>query len=227
MRGALLLLPLHIALASAFVCPAPLAPAAGIVRPRAFALLARAAADETGGLPVTASLPSRRAVIGATLSAALAAGPSAHAAPAGDAVPAASEKDVGLNDEELRKKLEYDVTTNQFMVTGALTRSLYDESCTFTDEIDTYTLDKWIQGTGLLFKNDYSKMELASPITITKDEASFAFKEQLMFNIPILKPKVPLTGKLVLKRGGNGLFTSYKESWDQGVAQVLLSAKLF
>ena len=223
MRGALLL-SLHIALTSAFVCPAPLAPAAGIARPRAFALLARAVADETEGLPVTAS---RRAVIGATLSAALAAGPSAHAAPAGDAVPAASEKDVGLNDEELRKKLEYDVKTNQFMVTGALTRSLYDESCTFTDEIDTYTLDKWIQGTGLLFKNDYSKMELASPITITKDEASFAFKEQLMFNIPILKPKVPLTGKLVLKRGGNGLFTSYKESWDQGVAQVLLSAKLF
>ena len=131
MRGAQLL-PLHIALASAFVCPAPLAPAAGIVRPRAFALLARAAADETGGLPVTAS---RRAVIGATLSAGLAAGPSAHAAPAGDAVPAASEKDVGLSDEELRKKLEYDVKTNQFMVTGALTRSLYDESCTFTDEI--------------------------------------------------------------------------------------------
>ena len=224
MRGALLLLPLHIALASAFVCPAPLAPAAGIVRPRAFALLARAAADEKGGLPVTAS---RRAVIGATLSAGLAAGPSAHAAPAGDAVPAASEKDVGLSDEELRKKLEYDVKTNQFMVTGALTRSLYDESCTFTDEIDTYTLDKWIQGTGLLFKNDYSKMELASPISITKDEASFAFKEQLMFNIPILKPKVPLTGKLVLTRGGNGLFTSYKETWDQGVAQVLLSAKLF
>jgi hypothetical protein len=31
---------------------------------------------------------------------------------------------------------------------------------------------------------------------------------QLMFNIPILKPKVPLTGKLVLTRGDGGLFTS-------------------
>jgi hypothetical protein len=29
-----------------------------------------------------------------------------------------------------------------------------------------------------------------------------------MFNIPVLKPKVPLTGKLVLKRGADGLFTS-------------------
>ena len=60
--------------------------------------------------------------------------------------------------QELRGKLEYDIKENQFMVTGTLTRSLYAESCEFTDEIDTYTLDKWIQGTGLLFKNDYSKV---------------------------------------------------------------------
>jgi len=48
----------------------------------------------------------------------------------------------------------------QFMVTGDLTRGLYDEGCTFTDEIDTYSLDKWIQGTQKLFKNDYSHMDL-------------------------------------------------------------------
>jgi len=32
------------------------------------------------------------------------------------------------------------------------------QECMFTDEIDTYTLDKWIKGTALLFKNDYSKV---------------------------------------------------------------------
>jgi len=137
------------------------------------------------------------------------------------------DKAVGISDEELRKRLEYDVVSNQFMVTGTLTRSLYDEKCTFTDEIDTYTMDKYIQGTGLLFKNDYSKLELDGPITISKTQATFHFKEQLMFNIPVLKPKVPLTGKLVLTRGEDGLFTSYKESWDQSVASVLMSAKLF
>ena len=31
---------------------------------------------------------------------------------------------------------------------------------------------------------------------------------QLIFNIPVFKSKVPLTGKLVLKRGADGLFTS-------------------
>jgi len=36
--------------------------------------------------------------------------------------------------------------------------SLKWQSCMFTDEIDTYTLDKWISGTSLLFKNDYSKV---------------------------------------------------------------------
>eukprot|EP00960_Hanusia_phi_P070024 767219-Hanusia_phi.AAC.2 len=61
-------------------------------------------------------------------------------------------------------------------------------------------------------------MELDGDIQVGKEEASFKFKEQLMFNIPILKPKVPLTGKLILKRGEDGLITSYREIWDQPVS---------
>jgi len=137
------------------------------------------------------------------------------------------KKMTGLSNEELAKKVTFDVKDRQFMVTGDLTRSLYDESCTFTDEIDTYTLDKWIDGTSKLFRNDYSKMELDGPVAVTESEVKFRFKEQLMFNIPLLLPKVPLTGELTLKRGSNGLFTRYKEKWDQPVWQVLLSAKLF
>ena len=136
-------------------------------------------------------------------------------------------KVTGISDEELRAAVEKDVTEKQFMVTGVLTRGLYDESCTFKDGIDTYSLDKWIEGTGLLFKNDYSKMELDGPITVTSKEVSFRWKEQLMFNIPVLLPKVPLTGSLVLVRGEDGLFTSYLEQWDLPVWKVLLSAKLF
>ena len=33
-------------------------------------------------------------------------------------------------------------------------------------------------------------MELDGDIQVNKDGATFKFKEQLMFNIPILKPKV-------------------------------------
>mmetsp|Transcript_10598 Transcript_10598/g.23677 ORF Transcript_10598/g.23677 Transcript_10598/m.23677 type:complete len:229 (-) Transcript_10598:81-767(-) len=136
-------------------------------------------------------------------------------------------KRTGISDEELRAAVAKDVTEKQFMVTGSLTRGLYDESCTFQDDIDTYTLDKWLKGTALLFKNDYSKMELDGPITVTSKEVSFRWTEQLMFNIPVLLPKVPLTGTLVLTRGADGLFTSYREKWDLPVWKVLLSAKLF
>ena len=46
------------------------------------------------------------------------------------------------------------------------------------------------QGTALLFKNDYSKMEFDGPISVSSSEVSLRWKEQLMFNIPVLKPKV-------------------------------------
>jgi len=137
------------------------------------------------------------------------------------------KKLIDISDEEFKSKLREDVVKNQFMVTGALTRSLYDEKCTFTDEIDTYTLEKWMDGTAKLFQNDYSKMELDGDIQVNKDGATFKFKEQLMFNIPILKPKVPLTGKLILTRGSDGLITSYREVWDQPVWKVLTSASFF
>ena len=43
----------------------------------------------------------------------------------------------GIRAQELSKKLEYDITKNQFMVTGTLTRSLYDEvvSCCIVESL--------------------------------------------------------------------------------------------
>ena len=43
----------------------------------------------------------------------------------------------GICVQELRKKLEYDITQNQFMVTGTLTRSLYAEvgSCCIAEAL--------------------------------------------------------------------------------------------
>ena len=35
----------------------------------------------------------------------------------------------------------------RFLATANFDRTLYDESCTFQDEIDTYELDKFIKGT--------------------------------------------------------------------------------
>ena len=49
-----------------------------------------------------------------------------------------------------------------------------------------------------------------------------------MFNIPLLKPVVFVSGKVVLERDlDNGLIVSYREFWDQDVITVLKSAKFF
>lgn len=87
-------------------------------------------------------------------------------------------------------------------------------------------MDQWIVGTGRLFVGDKSALRLVGPIQVSDDEVKFAFDEDLMFNIP-LKPVVHLTGKLELKRDpSTGLITSYKEIWDQGVWDVLKTAKI-
>ena len=55
-----------------------------------------------------------------------------------------ADKQYRLPPDRLAAIVTKDLEEGQFLVTGALTRSIYDESCTFKDEIDTYTLDKWM-----------------------------------------------------------------------------------
>mmetsp|Transcript_41049 Transcript_41049/g.46637 ORF Transcript_41049/g.46637 Transcript_41049/m.46637 type:complete len:198 (+) Transcript_41049:100-693(+) len=138
---------------------------------------------------------------------------------------ASSTKKINLSNDELRKIVQHDMLDNSFLATGKLTREIYDESATFTDEIDTYTLDKWMVGTQRLFVGDKSRVGLVGDIDVTKEQVELRFDEDLMFNIPF-KPTVSLTGKLILKRDSStGLITSYREYWDQDVLTVLRSAK--
>lgn len=44
-----------------------------------------------------------------------------------------STKLTNLSNEELAKIIQYDIDENQFLVTGKITRQVYDESCTFQD----------------------------------------------------------------------------------------------
>lgn len=134
-----------------------------------------------------------------------------------------------LSDDELADKIRGDVVKKQFLVTGNLSRELYDESATFTDEIDTYALEKWMKGTQRLFVASKSHVDLEpNSLTVDKTQAVFRFSEFLCFNIPFLQPVVFLSGKVVLKRDeSTGLITSYQEFWDQDVASVLKTAKFF
>lgn len=135
---------------------------------------------------------------------------------------------LNLSNEELAKMVTKDVEENQFMVCADLTRSIYDESATFTDEIDTYEIDQWIKGTKRLFVKSKSNQELVpGSMKVTDSEVTFRFTEYLTFNIPLLQPKVYLSGEVILKRDlDTGLITSYREKWDQDVNTVLRSAQL-
>jgi hypothetical protein len=134
-----------------------------------------------------------------------------------------------ISDEELLQIVKSDLLERQFLVTGNITQSIYLPTATFTDEIDTYTMDQWMKGTQQLFVGDQSHVRLIDDtLTITPQQIEFRFDEDLMFNLlPIFRPVVSLSGKVILTRDiPTGLITSYREFWDQDILTVLKSAKI-
>ena len=142
---------------------------------------------------------------------------------ASDAVEGANGK-LNLTDNELKDIVKSDILKRQFLVTGDLTRSVYNPAATFTDEIDTYGMDQWMAGTKRLFVGNKSEVRLVGDVEVSPAKVEFRFDEDLMFNIPF-KPVVSLTGKVVLTRDETGYITSYQEFWDQDTWSVLKSAK--
>jgi len=137
-----------------------------------------------------------------------------------------NKKQLNLSPSQIAAIVESDLVERSFLTNGQLTRSIYAESATFKDEIDTYKLDAWMKGTARLFVGPpSSKLNLVGKIEASASEISFRFDEDLMFRIPF-RPVVHLTGKVVLKREADtGLISSYQEIWDQDVKTVLKSAK--
>ena len=142
---------------------------------------------------------------------------------ASDAVEGANGK-LNLTDNELKDIVKSDILKRQFLVTGDLTRSVYNPAATFTDEIDTYGMDQWMAGTKRLFVGNKSEVRLVGDVEVSPTKVEFRFDEDLMFNIPF-KPVVSLTGKVVLTRDETGYISSYQEFWDQDTWSVLKSAK--
>jgi hypothetical protein len=59
-----------------------------------------------------------------------------------------------------------DLVERQFLATADFTREIYDEGCLFQDEIDTYTLPKFIKGTSALFVKEKSAVRLVGAVTV-------------------------------------------------------------
>lgn len=167
----------------------------------------------------------RETLVAATAASGFSFAPSISSAKA-DTDTTTNEKMTNLSNDELAKIVTRDISDNQFLVSADITRAIYDERATFTDEIDTYTMDKWVVGTKRLFVAEKSRVSLVGDVQVSMEKAEFRFDEDLMFRIPFLYPVVSLTGKVVLERDvKTGLIKSYQEFWDQDVATVLKSAK--
>ena len=109
------------------------------------------------------------------------------------------------------------------MVSGAITNSLYLESATFQDEIDTYKKADWVKGTQKLFVAEKSHVELVEgSLVVSSAAVNFRFNEYLQFRIPF-RPTVTLTGRVLLERDPTtGLISSYREFWDQDLKTDML-----
>lgn len=136
-------------------------------------------------------------------------------------------KRTGLNSAEITRIVAADITERQALITADFSRDVYSEQATFKDEIDTYPIDKYVQGTKALFDASKSHVDLVGEV-ITKDKDSivtFKFAENLCFNIPILKPIVFVSGYVELFRDEQGLIYKSVEHWDQPVGEVLKTVK--
>lgn len=138
---------------------------------------------------------------------------------------ARAEEKITITDAQLKDIVKSDIIDRQFLATGNLTPSIYKKTAVFTDEIDTYEMDKWVKGTQKLFVGEKSDVRLVGDVEVSPEKVEFRFDEDLMFRIPF-RPVVALSGKVVLKRDlETGLISSYQEFWDQDVLTVLKTAR--
>jgi hypothetical protein len=136
----------------------------------------------------------------------------------------ATDKLKNLEPEKIAKIVKDDITIRKALASADFTREIYDESCKFQDEIDTYDINTYVKGTKALFDADKSSINLIGEVKASEKEVTFDFDETLTFNIPF-KPRVTLSGKVKLDRGDDGLIVYSREYWDQSIAQVISTAK--
>jgi len=126
-----------------------------------------------------------------------------------------------ISSEEIASIVSEDITVRQALVTADFTREIYAENCRFQDEIDTYEIEQYIQGTKALFDPSNSHVDLLGSVQADDQQVNFRFSEVLAFNIPF-RPTVSLTGSVSFSRNlDTGLIEYSRERWDQGVFGVL------
>eukprot|EP00472_Partenskyella_glossopodia_P014322 CAMPEP_0197541652 /NCGR_PEP_ID=MMETSP1318-20131121/67279_1 /TAXON_ID=552666 /ORGANISM="Partenskyella glossopodia, Strain RCC365" /LENGTH=240 /DNA_ID=CAMNT_0043100851 /DNA_START=205 /DNA_END=930 /DNA_ORIENTATION=+ len=134
----------------------------------------------------------------------------------------------GLDIQEIRAIVEEDFDKRKALVSGEISKSIYSDNCTFADpQMRTRGLNKFVDGTRALFKEDKSELELLGPVEVIGNNQIFAkFREVACFNVP-LEPRTYFTGNLTLTLGEDNLIEDYLEQWDKSVEEIVRSAKFF
>lgn len=138
-----------------------------------------------------------------------------------------------LSDAQLMQIVADDLTIRQALNTADFTRSIYSENCRFQDEIDVYPINEYVKGTKALFDASASHTDLVDSVFISSDPdklkpraINLKFKETLAFNLPLVHPKVDLSGRLELRLDNDNLIDYSREFWDQSALDVLKTVHL-
>ena len=113
--------------------------------------------------PPTPAQVGRRQVLLGGATAALLGRPALSVAAGSEVV---AEKLRNLPAAKMAEIVTADLVERQFLATADFTREIYDEATLFTDEIDTYTLPKFIKGTSSLFVKEKSVVRLVGAVTV-------------------------------------------------------------
>ena len=111
--------------------------------------------------PTPAQVGRRQLLLGGATAALLR--PARSVAAGGEVV---AEKLRNLPAAKMAEIVSADLVERQFLATADFTREIYDEGCLFQDEIDTYTLPKFIKGTSALFVKEKSAVRLVGAVTV-------------------------------------------------------------
>ena len=113
---------------------------------------------------------------------------------------------------ELERIVSTDITERQALITADFTRSIYSEEATFKDEIDTYPIDKYIQGTKALFIPEKSHVDLLETLRSIRISLLSNSRKYFVSIFP-WQPKVSLSGYVELFRDSkDGLDHSFRRA---------------
>eukprot|EP01039_Chlorochromonas_danica_P003621 gene3621-3965_t len=137
----------------------------------------------------------------------------------------------GRTDADLVRIVTEDIAERQALVTADISRSIYSDDCVFQDDIGTYSLPNYIQGTKALFIPEESHVDLDGVVQLDRSShpptINFRFHEVLAFRLPAgLHPKAELSGVVKLDLDDDGLIIYSREKWDQSVWKILSSLRL-